>query len=743
MSVARMLKTTVIAQSELLESISGALQELGVLDIEQHYSELPTVGFDPHEHSAKQTMRELNKARYILHTLTKYHTNEQPMSMFVSEKIHVDKDWYQSIGWSEEYDRLHTYCEDAQEKLTEYVAHIANNETTIAQLEPWLNCPVPLVEWAPTRLTYFVAGLVTRDELNVLASSVEELSAVDLISFESESEQVGFHMRFHHSIAMQVQGLLAQVGASVIDFPPVKLTASEYLGQLAATNTSLQTLIDQVEDDLQKVENLRNNEIVALVQALESAADRLSVRQQIARTDSTVVITGWIKEEDRARVESALSALGAQLDVSFDEPSSGDEVPVILKNPKWLEPFELLTDLYGRPAYGEIDPTLAMAPFFTLFFAICIGDVGYGIMLIVAFMLIKAKLDVAPGVIKFSNMMIYGGLAAIPVGIAFGSYFALPIDSLPTALQNLQLIDPLNELTTFLGLMLVIGLIQIVVGILIAAYDAFRKGDVQGAIGSQLSTLMLLGCIGAYAATGAQYPIILFGALILTMLLQGSAVWKAFGTRKDPLWDRLVGIIWLASTGVWIASFAVASLSPYGLYAFLAMTVIGLATSKVARSAVIGTLGGAYEVYGMTGILNDALSYTRLAALGLSGSLVGMVFNILAELVWGPAGSLIEAGGMGIVWGGLIAVLAALIFCIGHVFNVGINLLGAFVHPMRLQFVEFFGKFYEGGGKPFAPFGFKQENLVFDGRPFPHSFEMGINTELDDQVLSSKKGGTS
>jgi V/A-type H+-transporting ATPase subunit I len=146
----------------------------------------------------------------------------------------------------------------------------------------------------------------------------------------------------------------------------------------------------------------------------------------------------------------------------------------------------------------------------------------------------------------------------------------------------------------------------------------------------------------------------------------------------------------------------------------LVLTMAGSFISKTTRAAGIGFLGGAYNVYGLNGYVGDVLSYTRLAALGLSGALVGFVFNILAGLVWGPAAEMFSRGGGWLVAGAVVAALSELIFVVGHTFNVVINLLGAFVHPARLQFVEFFGKFYEAGGRPLVPFRIRSENLVLE-----------------------------
>jgi V/A-type H+/Na+-transporting ATPase subunit I len=172
-------------------------------------------------------------------------------------------------------------------------------------------------------------------------------------------------------------------------------------------------------------------------------------------------------------------------------------------------------------------------------------------------------------------------------------------------------------------------------------------------------------------------------------------------------------VLWLAAMIASAVIMGVASVSQ-GLLLLVGASAVCALVSRPSRRAFIGLLGGAYAVYGMSAFLGDVLSYLRLAALGLSGALVGMVFNLLAGLVWGPASGLFDKGGIYIVAAALVAALSVTIFVVGHTFNVVINLLGAFVHPARLQFVEFFSKFYEGGGKPFSPLRFRTDNLVLE-----------------------------
>jgi V/A-type H+-transporting ATPase subunit I len=259
--------------------------------------------------------------------------------------------------------------------------------------------------------------------------------------------------------------------------------------------------------------------------------------------------------------------------------------------------------------------------------------------------------------------------------------------------------------------MVALGVIQVFFGVLVAAYDAARRGDVESAVNDQLSTILLVSMIAVGALVpGASGWAITLG-LGVAMVMKGHALTVALKAEGLAAWNRWYGTAWVALLFAWLASIAFGGPAMVN-WAFLGATIAGAAVSPGVRRAVVGVLGGAYAVYGMSAFLGDILSYTRLAALGLSGGLVGMVFNLLAGLVWSGAAGLLAKGGLSIVLGVLVIVMAAAVFVFGHVFNVVINLLGAFVHPARLQFVEFFSKFYEGGGRQYVPFGHRTKSVV-------------------------------
>lgn len=524
----------------------------------------------------------------------------------------------------------------------------------------------------------------------------------------------------HRGCLSEARSTLAGAGFNEVSFPNLTDYPAEEKAEAEERIAELDAQEEKLERRIQELSAERYHHAYALVQALESERERLLVRKSFGKTERLFTISGWVRESRAGELKHALEPWGEDIDVTLDPPQEGDSVPIELDNPKWLQPLEVLTDLYGRPQYHEMDPTLLLAPFFLAFFGICIGDVGYGLMLIVGCWLIKSKLDVAPGVKKFCTLMMYGGAAAMVMGFFFGSYLAIPLDALPefmtyekasgTLRVYGQLLDPLGELTTFLIFTVILGVLQVLFGVIVAAYDAFRRSDPAEAVFGQLSTLFLVGMIAATVVTGSGVYLSL--GLVGTMLMQGRAIEAALGSKEVPALDRVLGIVWLLAV---IASAFVMGLASVttGLLVLAGASLLAI-VSKSARRAFLGLLGGAYAVYGMSALAGDILSYTRLAALGLSGSLVGFVFNLLAGLVWEPAMTQFGNGGMGIAFGAIIAVLAATVFVVGHIFNVVINLLGAFVHPARLQFVEFFSKFYEGGGRPLEPFRYRADNLVLD-----------------------------
>ncbi len=707
-----MLRVTVLGYRPVQDEVVVALQRAGVLQIETTPFELDTEHIPSDDPRMRALDQETADARFVHEFLGRYHENTQPFSAFITEKFHLSHEEYLGLRFAGFGEQLYEECLRISDRLAAGERERERLQALVADLRPWAELEYPISQWRCTQTTDLVTGTVPASEAEEIRQKLREIvPEVTVDEYGTVDGRQAWVVIAHHCCSKQARAALASTDFSEVSFPGLSGIPADEIARAEQRISELEAEAAELDARARELAEKHYASAVALVEAVESQRDRLRIKGSVGHTERVFAMSGWVAADRSQALDEALASFSADVDITLVEPTKDDIVPVELRNPKWLEPFEVLTDLYGRPQYGEIDPTPLLAPFFALFFGICIGDFGYGLMLIVAAWLIKTRLDVAPGVKRFMGLLMYGGASAMVIGVLFASYFALPVENLPPFLARLQVLDPLGELTTFLVITAGLGVIQVFFGVVVAAVDAFRRGDVTGAVFGQLSTIWFFGMLAAFAVT--RQGVLLSLALIGTMLMQGGALQAAFGEKDRSLLDRAIGWAWLALTlvaavgmgvgpvGMWLAVFGVAS-------------VIAAVVSSTGRAGVIGLLGGAYSVYGMSAFIGDTLSYTRLAALALSGALVGMVFNLLAGLVWTPAMNLFSAGGISIVWGALVALIAAAIFVVGHVFNVVINLLGAFVHPARLQFIEFFSKFFAGGGSPFAPFKMRSNNLVLE-----------------------------
>jgi V/A-type H+-transporting ATPase subunit I len=712
-----MRRVEVVGYAPVLEDVLDALQKAGAVQVEPAPEGLATAELAA-DGDRLRRLEELHAdAKFVHDQLARHHTSTQPFGAFVTEKFHVSAEKFAAIDAEAELLPLYELCSTLSDRIASAKREKARLEALVADLEDWEGVHLQISRWKGTQHVALIPGVVSGSDGATLRVKLRE--AVPLASVAEYGHHGGTQawiVLVHNSALAEVRAVLNASKFKEVSFPGLENYPAEEASHARGHIAELTAQIGEAQAELEQVGHDHYEQAVALLEAVDSEREAARTLGSFGRTERAFVVTGWIRESRGDELAAALSPWAADLDVSLREPAEDENPPVELDNPRWLKPFETLTDLYGRPTYGELDPTPLLAPFFLLFFAICIGDVGYGAMLILGAWLIKTKLDVTPGVKRFMDLMMVGGAGSMVVGVLFASYFALDVAYLPPFLKALQLLDPLAQLQTFLVITIGLGIAQVFFGVGIAAYDTWRKGDPASAIFEQMSTIFLFVMIGVcawgYSAGNAVLGnAALWIGLLGTVLMQGRTLEAALGDPERPLWDRAFGWVWLASMLAWVASLAFGG-PAFVLWILGALTLVGLFVAKTVRKCVTSFLGGMYAVYGMSAFLGDTLSYTRLAALGLSGALVGMVFNVLAKMVWDPVLGMFAAGGMGYVWG-VVALLAALaIFVVGHVFNVVINLLGAFVHPARLQFVEFFSKFYEGGGRPFAPFKYATRSVV-------------------------------
>lgn len=324
-------------------------------------------------------------------------------------------------------------------------------------------------------------------------------------------------------------------------------------------------------------------------------------------------------------------------------------------NPPALKPFEAVTRLYGLPTAKDLDPTPYLAGFFFIFFGICLSDVGYGVLITSFTLSLLLLFNLNPGMSSFIKLLMAGGISSIIAGVIFGGYFGIDPSLLPEFAQRLQYFDPINSPLPIFYLALILGIIQVIMGMILSILRDAQNNNLKEGLAKNIPWLLLFASLALWAGSSSD----VIPAIIIP------------------------DYIWLIYT-----SLALIILSGAFLY-----------KGNIFAKAFMGFL----NLYNSVGYLSDVLSYSRLLALGLATSALAFSVNLIAGMAY-------EA----VPYVGFLLMIIILV--VGHIFNLVVNILAAFIHTARLQFVEFFGKFISGSGRQFKPF-YREERNIFLKRP--------------------------
>lgn len=430
-------------------------------------------------------------------------------------------------------------------------------------------------------------------------------------------------------------------------FVRIEFSAEHQAASFAAALDRLDTEAARLSAEKQKLKE----ELSALAEGrtlLELAYDlnetralRLETAERLVEGTFTVMLKGWVPEKALPKLKGVLSDYTCSY--LLEDPAEGDAVPVLLENKKLFKPFESVIEMYSLPQYGSYDPTPIMSVFYFVIFGLMLGDVAYGLMLSAGCLFAVRKLDLGKGAKQLVSLFGICGVSCTLAGILFGGYLGnLPSQIAESGLGVTFTIPSLNLLDSS-GIFVFIG-ISLGVGVL----------QIFTAMGIKMYMLWKSGDkLGAILDIGLWY--VIFAGIALFALLDGP-----------------VGKILLVT-------------------ALLAKVISGGRAKKGIFGKVLGGLLGLYDIVGYA---SDLASYLRIMALGLSSTVIAYVVNIIATLLISPEFSLMTVVG----W-----IFLPIILLGGHLLNIALNLLGCFVHDGRLQYIEFFGRFYEDGGKPFRP----------------------------------------
>ena len=514
-------------------------------------------------------------------------------------------------------------------RLGEIESERTKNEALRASLAPWLAVDAPLdsTDGVLSLLFGTVGATVTDDALRALSDSLSGLLTWQQASSDKTLRYL--LIACHKSVKEQALSALRELGFSTVSFRGLCGTAEENDKKLEAALAALESERREIERRVQGFGGNRET----LLEASDRAAillRREEAKSRLVETDKVFLLEGWLPADRCTALEKALEPFTCAVETREPAEDEYPQVPVQLRNNKLTRPLNMVTEMYSLPAYGTLDPNPLMAPFFILFYGIMMADMGYGLLMMIASVIIGKKYRPKGTSGELFSLLGLCGLSTFIVGAMTGGFFGdfltqlVAIVSPGTVFALPKLFDPLDDLTMILIGSMALGLVQIITGMAISLIEKCRRKKFLDAFFEEITWW------------------IVFLGIALAVLKKGTAV----------------------------------------LYLGCALVLLGPIVQGNGWGKLTGVFGSIYNH--VTGYFGDILSYTRLMALMLAGSVIAQVFNMLAAMP-----------------GNVVAFL--IISMLGNAMNFGLNLLGCYVHDLRLQCLEFFNKFYVDGGKPFRP----------------------------------------
>ncbi|MDD6189842.1 MAG: V-type ATP synthase subunit I [Clostridiales bacterium] len=643
MSIVKMKRFRMLAMRDDREKLIKELQKLGCMQIT--------------EHEAGDEARELGLARGEGERLLEFRSELTRVSAAL--KL-LDKYAYVKTGlfpalpevklsrlFDDELpakaDEVLSAIEQGDAALARLYAEEGRLHASITALELWRGSGIPLDVRDSENVAVWLGTIPAARPADSLVAAVGE------ITDEAQIIKTGSDRDQQGIAAVFHKAHTEEIAATLRSFG---FSRSTFEGCSGAAEDNIHRFEERLREISaeQETEKAKLKELGAQRELLKLYYDRLqqeieaeTAKGELIMSERTFLLEGWVAAPELPRLEKLLDSYCCAYEARDPEPE--EDVPVQLKSNRITRPLNMVTEMYSLPKYTNVDPNPLIAFWFCVFFGIMYADVGYGLVLLLLGLIIGPKIK-RPGTLKYmTGLLVECGITTFIFGWLFGSFFG----------------DSLDYFSGFLGCTL-----------------DMSKVPLWGIKNPNTDPMWFM-----YASLVVGALHLLCGMVVKVVILIRD------GKPLDALFD--VGSWWLLFAGIGVG------VLKGNWWVALAGALALVLTQGREKPTIIGKfVGGLKSLYDITSWLGDILSYTRLMALMLAGGVIAQVFNMLGNM----AGSAVPSKILGLI-------VFLLIFVVTQLFNMAINIIGTFVHAARLQYLEFFNRFYEDGGKPFKPFKFK------------------------------------
>ncbi len=669
MAIAEMRKLNLAAMSYDRDKILDALQKTGAAEIKQHAE-----------------VQDLSPCVVENDTLSDYLSSmEAALNLLCSEVDNADKEnkvksdilkdgfdvsysefmsAYQSKEFADDLVAKINALTDAKIALNAELARVSREidiSSAYSTLKDSFN------SFSDTRHVCVKIGTIAANEWDNLTAVSGELALAEFKQLSVSGDQILIVAAAHKTIAAELENALSSVGFSACPYKGDKTGEEIYSGALSEKQEILQKLSQNAEAMYKLKEGIRPLKVYC--DYIGYQLEKAQTSEKFLATERTFLLEAYVPKMSEEAVSEALKGATGAVYYEFADPAEDEIPPTLMQNNKVVSNFEAITNMYSVPSSKEFDPNTVMSFFYGLFLGFIMADIGYGlIMLLGGGFIWYKKRERDSGLKRLSGVFAIGGIFTILWGILFNSFFGftvLPFDVMPTAINLADDATELMEMWTLGGsikipavliIALILGTVQLGAGYFCKAIQCWRRGEILDGIFEGLS-------------------------------------WTAFS----------VGVV-LAIVGFTDAGSGVNSNFAYigGIIAAVSLVIAVLTAGR--KEKFIGKFTKGFgSLYGIINYASDILSYARLYGLMLSGA-------VIAQIVSKYAANFITGGNVAFI------ILGVLLMVVGHVFNIAISLLGAYIHDARLQYVEFYGKFYEGEGELFTPVGSQHKYVYINNK---------------------------